>query len=95
MIKLFYTIMSIVMELIAIYFLLSGFIFNLSESLYYFILGIIFFVFGTIFIITEKTVGLEDKIEENNRGLWSLDRKIDAMLDEFEKVKKNVHTRKK
>ena len=87
--------MSILMELIAIYFFLNGFMFHFSESLYYFILGVTFFVFGTIFIITEKTVGLEDKIEENNRGLWSLDRKMDDMLGEFDKVKKNAHTRKK
>jgi len=40
-------------------------------------------------------IEIKEGIEENNRGLWSMDRKMDIILDELKKVKKNATRRQK
>jgi hypothetical protein len=93
--KWFLTIMGLIMSLVGLYFILSGLIFHISEFYGYLFISLIFLIFATIFIAAEEIIGIREKVEENNRGLWSMDRKMDAILDELKKVKKNVNLRNK
>jgi hypothetical protein len=58
-----------------------------SDFAYNTFAGIIFFVFSVVFYTAYDTNKIKEEIEEYNRGLWSLDRKMDAILDELKKVK--------
>ena len=90
--------MELAMLLFGLYFLLVGCLFHLQESSEFFaysFIAMFFLVFATIFHMASDTVEIKEGIEENNRGLWSNDRKMDIILDEFKKVIKNVNRKRK
>jgi len=94
MIKWLFLIMQLITSIIGIEFVLYGFFNNPFDFAYLFIV-FFFFVFATVFYMASDIIEIKEGIEENNRGLWSMDRKMDIILDELKKVKKNATRRQK
>jgi hypothetical protein len=86
--------MQLITSIIGIAFVLYAFFNNPFDFAYLFIV-FFFFVFATVFYMASDIIEIKEGIEENNRGLWSMDRKMDIILDKLKKVKKNATRKQK